>query len=247
MGMKKARCGCIVLQEISLIRESYQRACSQARNTAGSVFRLLHQFPANTRPLLPVHAQAVRALHPRYNRHSAGAEFSQLPAAPLPVELIQFSFFLQLLQKFLACPGMGRIAGHYHTRVRVDSQRCLEACNAERRTPRLIILDRAYFKGILDRILYRIHQHTARCHALLHMLADRSDCHIIGAQTNKSSFQDFNIFVWVCPLLRVHILPPTVAGVVLDRAAAILMPPTLPAARPGMCRSRPVCRTSGSS
>ena len=42
---------------------------------------------------------------------------------------------------------MGRIAGHYHTRVRVDSQRCLEACNAERRTPRLIILDRAYFKG----------------------------------------------------------------------------------------------------
>ena len=39
---------------------------------------------------------------------------------------------------------MGRIAGHYHTRVRVDSQRCLEACNAERRTPRLIILDRAH-------------------------------------------------------------------------------------------------------
>ena len=49
-----------------------------------------------------------------------------------------------------------------------------------------------------------------------------------------------------CPLLRVHILPPTVAGVVLDRAAAILMPPTLPAARPGKCRSRPVCRTGGS-
>ena len=64
-------------------------------------------------------------------------------------------FFLQLLQKFLACPGMGRIAGHYHTRVRVDSQRCLEACNAERRPPRLIILDRAYFRRILNRILYR--------------------------------------------------------------------------------------------
>lgn len=50
---------------------------------------------------------------------------------------------------------MGRIAGHYHTRVRVDSQRCLEACNAERRPPRLIILDRAYFRRILNRILYR--------------------------------------------------------------------------------------------
>lgn len=41
-----------------------------------------------------------------------------------------------------------------------------------------------------------------------------------------------------CPLLCVHILPPSVAGVVLDRAAAILMPPTLPAARPGKCRFR---------
>ena len=49
-----------------------------------------------------------------------------------------------------------------------------------------------------------------------------------------------------CPLLCVHILPPPVAGVVLDRAAAILVPPTLPVARPGMYRSRPVCRTSGS-
>ena len=147
-------------------------------------------------------------------------------------------FFLQLLQKFLACPGMGRIAGHYHTCVRVDSLRCLEPCNGERRTPCLIILDVAYFKGILDRILYGIHRHAALCHALLHMLADGSDCHIIGAQTNKSSFQDFNIFVRACPLLCVHILPPSVAGVILDRAAAILMPPTLPAARPGKCRFR---------
>ena len=57
----------------------------------------------------------------------------------------------------------------------------------------------------------------------------------------------FITFRRTCPLLRVHILPPSVAGVILDRAAAILMPPTLPAARPGMYRSRPVCRTSGSS
>ena len=141
---------------------------------------------------------------------------------------------------------MGRIAGHYHTRVRVDSSRYVEPHNGKRRPPRLIILDRAYFRRILNRVLYRIHQHAALCHALLHMLADRSDCHIIGAQTNKSSFQDFNIFVRACPLLCVHILPPPVAGVVLDRAAAILMPPTLPAARPGKCRSRPVCRTGGS-
>ena len=57
----------------------------------------------------------------------------------------------------------------------------------------------------------------------------------------------FITFCRGCPLLCVHILPPSVAGVVLDRAAAILVPPpTLPAARPGKCRSRPVCRTSGS-
>ena len=56
----------------------------------------------------------------------------------------------------------------------------------------------------------------------------------------------FITFRRTCPLLRVHILPPLVAGVVLDRAAAILVPPTLPAARPGKCRSRPVCRTGGS-
>ena len=142
---------------------------------------------------------------------------------------------------------MGWIAGYYHTRVRVDSSRYVEPHNGKRRPPRLIILDRAYFRRILNRVLYRIHQHAALCHALLHMLADGSDCHIIGAQTNKSSFQDFNIFVRACPLLCVHILPPSVAGVVLDRAAAILVPPTLPAARPGKCRSRPVCRTSGSS
>ena len=58
----------------------------------------------------------------------------------------------------------------------------------------------------------------------------------------------FITFRRTCPLLCVHILPPTVAGGVLDRAAAILVPPpTLPAARPGKCRFQPVCRTSGSS
>ena len=48
----------------------------------------------------------------------------------------------------------------------------------------------------------------------------------------------FITFCRGCPLLCVRILPPTVAGVIPDRAAAILMPPTLPVARPGKCRFR---------